>query len=91
LQRRTKSVLEELDSLIVHRDREKMLESRAQHIIQSAVNLINTLRDNYAPLIAEDLERRLINSIKGQDPSKFARGIRNIKKDIDENGNSETD
>jgi hypothetical protein len=79
LQKKTRSILEELDGMMIHRDRENLLESRANHIIQGAINLINTIRENYTPEIAADLERRLINSIKGQDPSKFNRGVRRAK------------
>ena len=79
MQKKTRSILDELDNLLVHRDREKLLESRANHIIQSAITLINTIRENYDPEIAADLERRLINSIKGQDPAKFSRGVRRVK------------
>jgi hypothetical protein len=64
---------------MIHRDRENLLESRANHIIQGAINLINSIRENYTPDVAADLERRLINSIKGQDPSKFNRGVRRAK------------
>ena len=84
MQKRTKSILDELDNLLVHRDREKLLESRANHIIQGAVNLINLIRENYDPETAEDLERRLINSIKAQDATKFARGIRRATKNEDQ-------
>ena len=56
-----------------------MLESRANHIITGAINLINTIRENYSAEVAAELERRLINSIKGQDPAKFVRGVRKIK------------
>jgi len=84
LQKKTKSILDELDNLLVHRDREKLLESRANHIIQGAINLINTIRENYDPETAEDLERRLINSIKAQDTAKFARGIRRATKNEDQ-------
>lgn len=80
MQKKTKSILDELDSLLVHRDREKLLESRANHIIQGAVNLINTIRENYDPEMAKELENRLLNSIKAQDASKFARGIRRANK-----------
>ena len=79
MQKKTRSILDELDSLLIHRDREQLLESRANHIIQGAINLINTIRENYSPEVAADLERRLINSIKGQDASKFNRGVRRCK------------
>ena len=79
LQKKTRSLLDELDSLLIHCDRENLLESRATHIIQGAINLINTIRENYDSETAADLERRLINSIRGQDNTKFTRGIRKLK------------
>lgn len=65
--------------MVLHRDKENLVESRATHIIQSAINLINLIREEYDGEVANDLERRLINSIKGQDPSKFSRGLKRIK------------
>ena len=79
MQRKTRSILEELDNLMIHRDRSSLLENRANHIITGAINLINLIREQYEPEVAADLERRLINSIKGQDPSKFNRGVRKAK------------
>jgi hypothetical protein len=79
LQKRTRSILDELDNLLLHKDRESLVESRATHIIQGAINLIVMLRENYSPEVAADLERRLINSIKSQDATKFGRGIRRVK------------
>ena len=79
ISRKTRSILDELDSFVVPKDRENVLESRATHVIQSAINLINLIRENYDVETASELERRLINSIKGQDTAKFTRGLRRIK------------
>jgi len=79
LQKRARSILDELDTLLVHKDRENLVESRATHVIQGAINLINYIRENYDPAQADELERRLINSIRGQDPEKFKRGVRRIR------------
>lgn len=79
MQKKTRSILDELDNLIIHKDRENLIESRANNIINGAINLLAMIRENYSPEVAADLERRMINSIKSQDPSKFDRGIRKIK------------
>lgn len=79
MQKRTRSLLTELDDLLSHRDKENLLESRANNIINGAINLINQIRENYDAETAGELERRFLNAIKGQDPSKFARGIRKLK------------
>lgn len=79
MQKRTRSLLTELDELLTHKDKDNLLESRASNIINGAINLIRYIHENYEPEKAGDLERRLLNAIKGQDPSKFSRGIRKIK------------
>lgn len=79
MQKRTRSLLAELDELLVHKDKENILESRANNVINSAINLINTIREQYEPEVAGELERRLLNAIKGQDTKKFTRGIRKLK------------
>ncbi len=79
MQKRTRSILTELDELLTHKDKDNLLESRANNIINGAINLIKYIRENYEAEQAGELERRLLNAIKGQDPAKFARGIRKIK------------
>ena len=79
MQKRARSILDELSTLQTTRDRENLVESRASHVIQGAINLINYIKENYSTEQAEELERRLLNSIKGQDATKFIRGIRRIR------------
>lgn len=79
MQKRARSILDELDTLITHKDRESLVESRAVNVIAGAINLINYIRENYEPEQANELERRLLNSIRGQDPEKFKRGVRRIR------------
>jgi hypothetical protein len=78
VQKRTRSILTELDELLTHKDKDNLLESRANNIINGAINLIKYIRENYDNEQALELERRLLNAIKGQDPAKFTRGIRKI-------------
>jgi hypothetical protein len=78
VQKRTRSILTELDELLTHKDKDNLLESRANNIINGAINLIKYIRENYDSEQALELERRLLNAIKGQDPAKFTRGIRKI-------------
>ena len=79
MQKRTRSILDELDSLLTHRDKQNLVESRANHVIQGAINLVNYIRENYDAEQAAELERRLLNSIRSQDASKFTRGVRKIR------------
>lgn len=79
MQKKARSILDELDTMLVHKDRENLVESRATHVIQGAINLINYIRENYDAEQAGELERRLLNSIRGQDPDKFKRGVRKMR------------
>ena len=79
MQKRARSILDELDTLLVHKDRENLVESRASNVIAGAINLINYIRENYDAEQAAELERRLINSIRTQEPEKFKRGVRRMK------------
>jgi hypothetical protein len=79
LQKRTKSLLAELDSISSQRDKENFVESRAANVIQSAINLLSFIKENYDIDTAGELERRLLNSIRSGDSSKFTRGIRKLK------------
>jgi hypothetical protein len=65
--------------MLVHKDRENLVESRASNVIAGAINLINYIRENYDADQAAELERRLINSIRTQEPEKFRRGVRRMK------------
>ena len=78
MKRHTKSILEEISQSVPQSNREALIESRASHVISSALNLIDMLYESYDENTAGELSRRLINSIKSADPAKFERGIRKI-------------
>jgi hypothetical protein len=75
---KTRSILQELNEIAEVRNKESLFESRATNIINSAINLLESIHKHYTPEQADELERRLINAIKGQDAAKFTRGIRKI-------------
>lgn len=79
MKRNTRSLLEELNDIAVKKDTEAIIESRAAHVIDSAINLINSIKESFDPETAYELERRLLNSIKAADPAKFTRGIRKLR------------
>ena len=83
MQKRTRSILEELSSMSVQRDRSSLIESRANNVISSAINLLNYIKENYDADQASELERRLLNSIRTQDPQKFTRGVRRLGRNED--------
>ena len=79
MKRHTRSLLEELNDVAIKKDTEAIIESRATHVIDSAINLITSIKENFDPETAYELERRLLNSIKAADPAKFTRGIRKLR------------
>jgi hypothetical protein len=79
LKRTTRSLLEELNSITEKKNSEAIIEARATHVIDSAINLLALIKENFSTEDAYELERRLINSIKGGDPAKFTRSIRRLR------------
>ena len=76
MQKKTRSLLEELDSMYVQRDSRHVIETRAANIISSAIRLLEQIDESYTPDQAENLTRKLINAIKLRDPGKFTRTVR---------------
>jgi hypothetical protein len=76
-----RSIIEELNQISIDRDRNHVVENRGEHVIRSAINLIEQIDRYYDAETAKDLTNRLINSIKGKDSTKFSRGIKKIIKE----------
>jgi hypothetical protein len=76
-----RSIIEELNQISIDRDRNHVVENRGEHVIRSAINLIEQMERHYDAGTAKDLTNRLINSIKGKDSTKFSRGIKKIIKE----------
>jgi hypothetical protein len=75
-----KSIIEELDGIVPVRGKHTVIESRATHLIASAVNLVRLIRETYPSDIAEDLVKRLHRSILSEDDKKFTRKIKELVK-----------
>lgn len=78
MKRRTRSILEELSNL--HRiDRsDEFIQTTGVNLIESAVNLIQKVRETYDEDVANELERRFINSIRTGNSKKFKVGVDRI-------------
>lgn len=79
MKKRTRSILEELSSLGHSRNMELLIENRGQNIIDSAVNLLSLIRQQFNEEEAGELERRFLNAIRTGDPRKFKRGVHKIQ------------
>jgi hypothetical protein len=81
MQKKTKSILEELDSMYVERDRRLVIENRANNLIENAIRLLEQIDTEYTADQAENLTRKLLNAIKNRDTSKFSRSVRRTHAD----------
>jgi len=76
MQRKTRSLLEELEAVGKNRDTKHIIESRANNIITSAINLLEMINKHYDAEKSAILERKLLSAIKSRDQSKFAKSIK---------------
>lgn len=76
MQKKTRSLLEELEAIGSNRDTKHVIESRAHNIITSAINLLEMINKHYDPEKAQVLERKLLNAIKSRDQDRFSKSIR---------------
>ena len=73
------SLLDELDKFVPAKSKHTVIESRASHIIASAINLVQLIRESYSDEDAQYLIKRLHRSIISEDNKKFLRKIKEIK------------
>jgi hypothetical protein len=78
MRKRTRSILEELNSVYGKRDADRFIDTTANNIIESSINLLSRIHSTYDVETASELERRFLNSIKSGDPRKFRRAITKI-------------
>ena len=78
MKKRTRSILQELNNLGLSKSNDHLIEARANNIIESAINLLNRINEQYDEITASELERRFLNSIRTGDPRKFKRSIDKI-------------
>lgn len=79
INRRSRSILEEISSYVPQKSKEELIEARAQHIIVSAINLLESIDESFSPEEAEALKKRFVSSIRGADPNRFTRMVKRIK------------
>jgi hypothetical protein len=85
MQKRTRSILEELDALYTEknadRDRRYIIESRATNVSAGAIRLIEQIESSYPTDQADNLIRKLLNAIRDKDAKKFTRTVRRTDAD----------
>jgi hypothetical protein len=78
MKKRTRSILEELSSFRSTRNSDEFIETTGNNIIESAINLLKRIHENYDESTALDLERRFLNSIRAGNTRKFRSGVEKI-------------
>ena len=84
MNRKPRSILEEINNSYPTKNRDDFIEAKANHIIVSAIYLFEMIEQNYSEEESEQLKRRFFSSIRGADPKRFERMIKRVK----ENANS---
>lgn len=83
MRKSTRSILQELNDIGVSRNKDLVIESRGSNLIDSAVNLLTLIKENYDIETAAELERRFLNAIRSGDASKFKRGMQKVHESRD--------
>ena len=81
MQKRTRSLLEELESMHQESDGRLIIETRARNLIENAIRLFEQIEHVYSAEQAENLQRKLLNAIRNRDSDKFARSVRRTQND----------
>ena len=79
MKKKPRSILTELQNILPEGNKDIIIENRANHILQSAINLLEQIYKSYTPEQAEELEKRFYSSLKNRDPRRFERKIKEIK------------
>ena len=79
MKRNTRSILQELQEYSQTTPKELIIENRAKHAIAEATDIINEINSNFDEGVAQDLEKRFINSIRTGDAKKFLRAVKKLK------------
>lgn len=91
MQKKTRSLLEELDSMYIQRDSRHVLENRATNLVTNASRIFEEIEQTYGSEDSDVLIRKLLNCIRLRDPNKFTKILRKVtngntrnNKDIEE-------
>lgn len=79
MKKKTRSILEELNSIGNKNHSDDFIQTTGTNIIESSINLLRKIYETYDQDTALELERRFINSIRNANPRKFKVGIDKVK------------
>lgn len=79
MKKRTRSLLQEINSIAPAKDKTQLLESRGLNAINSIINLLEMVDKNFDTETSQDIQKRIILSIKNRDDDRFKRGIKKLR------------
>lgn len=79
MKKRTRSLLEEINAIAPKQEKVHLLESRGMNAISGVINLLEMIDNQYSPEEAQDLQKRIMLSIKNRDSDRFMRGIKRLR------------
>jgi hypothetical protein len=77
--RKIGSLLEELDQILPESNKMRLVESKGDHIITSAINFLRLINESFSPEEAAELNKRFYSAIKNQDYRRFERGLEKVR------------
>lgn len=81
MQGKNSDLLSSIMNYTSERDKLQDLETRANHSINSIINLMESIDSEFDTDTANDLKKRIFLCIKNKDYSKFERGLLKLLKD----------
>lgn len=79
MEKKFRSIVDELIDLAPHQHQEAFIESRGAQVIASATHLLRLVRESFGAEISDDLTKRLLRAIASGDPEKFSRKLRSLR------------
>lgn len=78
------NLLESIMNYDTDKEQLQTLGNRASNAINSIINILENIEENYDPEVASDLRKRLFLSIKNRDYRKFEKGLENLSENKNE-------
>jgi len=79
VEKRTKSLLEEINSIAPKGDKTHLIESRGTNALGAIINLLEMIDSTYDNDVAADFQKRVLLCIKNRDNTRFLRGIKKLR------------
>lgn len=80
MKKRTRSILEEINSMAPRTTKDQVVEMRSQNVLSGAIQLLEYIEKNFDETVQADLRKRFMLSLKNKDMSIFERGVKKLRK-----------